>query len=84
MCLPTDLFLQVWRPSAFAIGGIVNWISLFLVGMLFPFIVVRSNHLKSLSAFHLMEKSGMNQSIALLFEVTKCYRKGKKVKQLDN
>ncbi|XP_048111695.1 solute carrier family 2, facilitated glucose transporter member 5-like isoform X2 [Alosa alosa] len=36
---PTDLFLQMWRPSAFAVGGIVNWGGLFLIGMLFPYVV---------------------------------------------
>ncbi|XP_042563264.1 solute carrier family 2, facilitated glucose transporter member 5-like, partial [Clupea harengus] len=39
MCLSADLFLQAWRPSAFAVGGIVNWAGLFLIGMLFPYIV---------------------------------------------
>ncbi|XP_062402158.1 solute carrier family 2, facilitated glucose transporter member 5-like isoform X1 [Sardina pilchardus] len=39
MCLPADLFLQIWRPSAFAVGGIVNWAGLFLIGMLFPYVV---------------------------------------------
>ncbi|XP_063072313.1 solute carrier family 2, facilitated glucose transporter member 5-like [Engraulis encrasicolus] len=39
MCLPADLFLQVWRPAAFAVGGIVNWVSLFGIGMVFPYVV---------------------------------------------
>ena len=45
MCLSADLFLQAWRPSAFAVGGIVNWAGLFLIGMLFPYIVVRTSYL---------------------------------------
>lgn len=41
MALPADLFLQAWRPSAYVISGTINWISMFLVGMLFGYIVVR-------------------------------------------
>ncbi|KAL2090970.1 hypothetical protein ACEWY4_013233 [Coilia grayii] len=39
MCLPADLFLQAWRPSAYVVSGTVNWLSLFVIGMLFPYIV---------------------------------------------
>ncbi|XP_063073795.1 solute carrier family 2, facilitated glucose transporter member 9-like [Engraulis encrasicolus] len=39
MCLPADLFLQAWRPSAYVVSGTVNWLSLFLISMLFPYIV---------------------------------------------
>ncbi|KAL2090971.1 hypothetical protein ACEWY4_013234 [Coilia grayii] len=39
MCLPADLFLQVWRPAAFAVGGVINWVSLFAIGMVFPYVV---------------------------------------------
>nr|XP_046239565.1 solute carrier family 2, facilitated glucose transporter member 11-like [Scatophagus argus] len=39
MALPADLFLQAWRPSAYVISGTVNWLSMFLVGMLFGYIV---------------------------------------------
>lgn len=41
MALPADLFLQAWRPSAYVISGSVNWLGLFLIGMFFPYIVVR-------------------------------------------
>lgn len=41
MALPADLFLQAWRPSAYVISGSVNWLCMFLVGMLFSYIVVR-------------------------------------------
>lgn len=41
MALPADLFLQAWRPSAYVISGTVNWLGMFLVGMLFGYIVVR-------------------------------------------
>ncbi|XP_077385429.1 solute carrier family 2, facilitated glucose transporter member 11-like [Festucalex cinctus] len=37
--LPADLFLQAWRPSAFAISGSINWLSMFLVTMCFGYVV---------------------------------------------
>uniref|UniRef100_A0A3B5ASV1 Solute carrier family 2, facilitated glucose transporter member 5 n=1 Tax=Stegastes partitus TaxID=144197 RepID=A0A3B5ASV1_9TELE len=39
MALPADLFLQAWRPSAFVISGTINWLGMFLVGMLFGYVV---------------------------------------------
>uniref|UniRef100_A0A672GX58 Solute carrier family 2, facilitated glucose transporter member 5 n=1 Tax=Salarias fasciatus TaxID=181472 RepID=A0A672GX58_SALFA len=39
MALPADLFLQAWRPSAYVISGTINWLSMFLVGMLFGYVV---------------------------------------------
>ena len=45
MALPADLFLQAWRPSAYVISGTVNWLGLFLIGMFFPYIVVRISHI---------------------------------------
>ncbi|XP_021177257.2 solute carrier family 2, facilitated glucose transporter member 11 [Fundulus heteroclitus] len=39
MALPADLFLQAWRPSAYVISGTVNWLGMFLVGMLFGYVV---------------------------------------------
>ncbi|XP_064153766.1 solute carrier family 2, facilitated glucose transporter member 11-like isoform X1 [Anguilla rostrata] len=39
MTLPADLFLQAWRPSAFVISGTICWVSQFLIGMCFPYIV---------------------------------------------
>ncbi|XP_061584501.1 solute carrier family 2, facilitated glucose transporter member 11-like [Cololabis saira] len=39
MALPADLFLQAWRPSAYVISGTINWVGMFLVGMLFGYIV---------------------------------------------
>ncbi|XP_006640470.2 solute carrier family 2, facilitated glucose transporter member 11-like [Lepisosteus oculatus] len=39
MVLPADLFLQAWRPSAYAVSGTVNWLGLFFLGMFFPYIV---------------------------------------------
>lgn len=38
--LTTELFTQTDRPAAYMIGGSVNWISFFFIGMIFPFIVV--------------------------------------------
>lgn len=37
--LPTELFNQMTRPAAYMIAGSMMWLSLFLVGMAFPFIV---------------------------------------------
>uniref|UniRef100_A0A3P8UFS9 Solute carrier family 2, facilitated glucose transporter member 5 n=1 Tax=Cynoglossus semilaevis TaxID=244447 RepID=A0A3P8UFS9_CYNSE len=39
MALPADLFLQAWRPSAYVISGTVNWLSMFVVGMVFGYVV---------------------------------------------
>ncbi|XP_010744650.2 solute carrier family 2, facilitated glucose transporter member 11 [Larimichthys crocea] len=39
MALPAELFLQAWRPSAFVISGTINWLCMFLVGMLFSYIL---------------------------------------------
>ncbi|XP_077776775.1 solute carrier family 2, facilitated glucose transporter member 11-like isoform X1 [Podarcis muralis] len=36
-----EIFNQTFRPSAFVIVGFINWMGLFLLGMIFPFIVVR-------------------------------------------
>lgn len=40
--LTGELFEQSYRPAAFMIAGTVNWLSNFAVGLLFPFIQVRS------------------------------------------
>ncbi|KAL3051081.1 hypothetical protein OYC64_001373 [Pagothenia borchgrevinki] len=37
--LPAEIFDQSARPAAYMVAGSCMWISLFLVGMLFPFIV---------------------------------------------
>lgn len=37
--LPAEIFDQAARPAAYMVSGSLLWISLFLVGMLFPFIV---------------------------------------------
>uniref|UniRef100_A0A672IQZ8 Solute carrier family 2, facilitated glucose transporter member 5 n=1 Tax=Salarias fasciatus TaxID=181472 RepID=A0A672IQZ8_SALFA len=37
--LPAEIFDQAARPAAYMIAGSMMWMSLFLVGMLFPFIV---------------------------------------------
>ncbi|XP_039213857.1 solute carrier family 2, facilitated glucose transporter member 11-like isoform X2 [Crotalus tigris] len=34
-----EIFNQTYRPSAFVIVGFINWMGLFLLGMIFPFIV---------------------------------------------
>ncbi|XP_075316113.1 solute carrier family 2, facilitated glucose transporter member 11-like [Odontesthes bonariensis] len=39
MALPADLFLQAWRPSAYVISGTINWLGMFLIGMLFGYVV---------------------------------------------
>lgn len=37
--LPAEIFDQAARPAAYMVSGSLMWISLFLVGMVFPFIV---------------------------------------------
>ncbi|XP_019110452.2 solute carrier family 2, facilitated glucose transporter member 11b isoform X1 [Larimichthys crocea] len=38
--LTTELFTQTTRPAAYMIAGSVNWLSFFLIGLVFPFIVL--------------------------------------------
>uniref|UniRef100_A0A671LMV7 Solute carrier family 2, facilitated glucose transporter member 5 n=1 Tax=Sinocyclocheilus anshuiensis TaxID=1608454 RepID=A0A671LMV7_9TELE len=38
--LTTEMFTQTDRPAAYMIGGSINWIAFFFIGMIFPFIVV--------------------------------------------
>ncbi|RVE68174.1 hypothetical protein OJAV_G00089910 [Oryzias javanicus] len=42
--LNNELFTQNARPAAFMIAGTVNWLSFFLVGLFFPFIVIGLQH----------------------------------------
>ncbi|XP_076209162.1 solute carrier family 2, facilitated glucose transporter member 11-like isoform X4 [Aptenodytes patagonicus] len=37
--LPTEIFIQSYRPAAYVFNGATNWIQLFVLGLLFPFIV---------------------------------------------
>uniref|UniRef100_A0A8C0BRN2 Major facilitator superfamily (MFS) profile domain-containing protein n=1 Tax=Buteo japonicus TaxID=224669 RepID=A0A8C0BRN2_9AVES len=37
--LPTEIFIQSYRPAAYVFNGATNWIQLFILGLLFPFIV---------------------------------------------
>lgn len=38
--LPTEIFNQTARPAAYMIAGSMMWLNLFIVGMIFPFLVV--------------------------------------------
>ncbi|XP_076853944.1 solute carrier family 2, facilitated glucose transporter member 11b isoform X2 [Brachyhypopomus gauderio] len=42
--LITELFTQMNRPAAYMIAGSVNWLSFFIIGMVFPFIVNGLRH----------------------------------------
>uniref|UniRef100_A0A8C3C3H5 Major facilitator superfamily (MFS) profile domain-containing protein n=1 Tax=Cairina moschata TaxID=8855 RepID=A0A8C3C3H5_CAIMO len=37
--LPTEIFIQSYRPAAYVFNGASNWIQLFFLGLVFPFIV---------------------------------------------
>uniref|UniRef100_A0A8C5TBL8 Major facilitator superfamily (MFS) profile domain-containing protein n=1 Tax=Malurus cyaneus samueli TaxID=2593467 RepID=A0A8C5TBL8_9PASS len=37
--LLTEIFIQSYRPAAYVFNGVSNWIQLFILGLLFPFIV---------------------------------------------
>nr|XP_013800282.1 PREDICTED: solute carrier family 2, facilitated glucose transporter member 11-like [Apteryx mantelli mantelli] len=37
--LPTEIFIQSYRPAAYVLSGVTNWIQLFFLGLVFPFIV---------------------------------------------
>uniref|UniRef100_A0A8C3VEL1 Major facilitator superfamily (MFS) profile domain-containing protein n=1 Tax=Catharus ustulatus TaxID=91951 RepID=A0A8C3VEL1_CATUS len=37
--LITEIFIQSYRPSAYVFNGVTNWIQLFVLGLVFPFIV---------------------------------------------
>lgn len=39
MSVMMEIFSQAARPTAFLIGGCLNWVGLFLVGLLFPYAV---------------------------------------------
>ncbi|XP_077317713.1 solute carrier family 2, facilitated glucose transporter member 11-like [Lithobates pipiens] len=36
--LPTELFVQSYRPAAYALAGGILWLGLFVIGLAFPFI----------------------------------------------
>lgn len=38
--LPTEIFSQTTHPAAYMIAGSMMWINLFIIGMIFPFLVV--------------------------------------------
>lgn len=38
--LITEIFIQSYRPAAYVFNGVVNWIQLFILGLVFPFLVV--------------------------------------------
>lgn len=38
--LITEIFIQSYRPTAYVFNGVTNWIQLFILGFVFPFIVV--------------------------------------------
>lgn len=40
VALPADIFSQAYKPAAYTVCGFFNWISLFLIGILFPVVVV--------------------------------------------
>ncbi|NWH39434.1 GTR9 protein, partial [Chloropsis hardwickii] len=37
--LLTEIFIHSYRPAAYVVNGAVNWIQLFILGLVFPFIV---------------------------------------------
>ncbi|NXM32506.1 GTR9 protein, partial [Oxyruncus cristatus] len=37
--LITEIFIQSYRPAAYVFNGMTNWIQLFILGLVFPFIV---------------------------------------------
>ncbi|NXJ81763.1 GTR9 protein, partial [Trogon melanurus] len=37
--LPTEIFIQSYRPAAYVFNGASNWVQLFTLGLLFPFLV---------------------------------------------
>ncbi|XP_078523936.1 solute carrier family 2, facilitated glucose transporter member 11-like [Lissotriton helveticus] len=37
--LPTELFLQTYRPASLTLYGFVNWLGMFIIGLGFPFLV---------------------------------------------
>ncbi|XP_023678813.2 solute carrier family 2 member 11, like isoform X2 [Paramormyrops kingsleyae] len=39
IALAADIFNQAYKPAAYTVGSFLNWISLFLIGILFPVLV---------------------------------------------
>lgn len=60
--LPVDLFLQAWRPAAFVVSGTIGWLSMFVVGMCFSYVVVR----------HATPQSAHIVSILIRFYICAC------------
>ncbi|XP_041084683.1 solute carrier family 2, facilitated glucose transporter member 11-like [Polyodon spathula] len=43
--LPGEMFNQAFRPAAFVIGGSLNWVGLFIIGMIVPILVDNLDYL---------------------------------------
>lgn len=74
--LPAEIFDQAARPAAYMVAGSCMWISLFLVGMLFPFIV------NSLGDFCFLPFLGVCFVSALFFGFTLPETKGKTLAEI--
>ncbi|XP_035519611.1 solute carrier family 2, facilitated glucose transporter member 11-like [Morone saxatilis] len=74
--LPAEIFDQAARPSAYMVAGSFMWISLFLVGMLFPFIV------SGLGNFCFLPFLGVCVVSAVFFGLTLPETKGKTLAEI--
>uniref|UniRef100_A0A3B4ZDU2 Solute carrier family 2, facilitated glucose transporter member 5 n=1 Tax=Stegastes partitus TaxID=144197 RepID=A0A3B4ZDU2_9TELE len=74
--LPAEIFDQAARPAAYMVAGSCMWISLFLVGMLFPFIV------KGLGNFCFLPFLAVCVGSAVFFGLTMPETKGKTLAQI--
>ncbi|XP_037611265.1 solute carrier family 2, facilitated glucose transporter member 11-like [Sebastes umbrosus] len=74
--LPTEIFDQAARPAAYMVAGSFMWISLFSVGMLFPFIV------KSLGNFCFLPFSAVCVVSAVFLGLTLPETKGKTLAEI--
>ncbi|XP_008927833.2 solute carrier family 2, facilitated glucose transporter member 11-like [Manacus vitellinus] len=54
-----EIFTLSCRPPAFVIGGVLNWLGVFVVGTTFPFIVERLKHFCFLIFMGVLFTSGM-------------------------
>ena len=74
--LPAEIFDQAARPAAYMVAGSFMWISLFLVGMLFPFIV------KNLGSFCFLPFSAVCVVSAVVLGLTLPETKGKTMAEI--
>lgn len=50
--ITAELFKQSHRPAAYTVAGVLNWLSNFTIGFIFPFLEVRANLYSTFFSVH--------------------------------